>query len=98
MTPEGAFGQLLGLGKAWRVLAARLGASFSTFLLKVEETPYLWPEGSMRTGTPVVCHDHFEPMQWRHFSVFNKECVIVCVLPRGRRGDDGKVYRVTPPW
>jgi hypothetical protein len=22
----------------------------------------------------------------------------VCALPRGRRGDDGKVYRVIPPW
>jgi transposase len=37
-------------------------------------------------------------MQWRHLNVFNKECVIVCALPRGRRGDAGKVYRVTPPW
>jgi hypothetical protein len=24
--------------------------------------------------------------------------VIVCALRQGRRGDDGKVYRVTPPW
>ena len=30
--------------------------------------------------------------------LFDKECVIVCALPRGRRGNDGKVYRVTPPW
>ncbi len=37
-------------------------------------------------------------MQWRHLNVFNMECVNVCALPRGRRGDDGKVYRVTPPW
>ena len=37
-------------------------------------------------------------MQWRHLNVFNKECVIVFALPRGRRGDDSKVYRVTPPW
>jgi transposase len=37
-------------------------------------------------------------MQWRHLNVFNKECVIVCALPRGRRSNDGKVYRVTPPW
>jgi len=98
MTPEETFGQLLGLGKAWRVVEARLEASSSTFLLKVEETPHLWPEESTRAGTPVTCHDHVEPMQWRHLNVFNKECVIVCALPRGRRGDDGKVYRVTPPW
>jgi transposase len=37
-------------------------------------------------------------MQWRHLNVFNKEFVIVCALPRGHRINDGKVYRVTPPW
>ncbi|MEY3535254.1 MAG: hypothetical protein RLZZ582_830, partial [Verrucomicrobiota bacterium] len=36
-------------------------------------------------------------MRWRHLNVFNKECVIVCALPRGRRANDGKMYRVTPP-
>ena len=89
---------MLGLGKAWRVVEARLEASSSTFVLSVKETAELWPEESARAGTKVTCHDHVEPMQWRHLNVFNKECVIVCSLPRGRRGDDGKVYRVTPPW
>ena len=89
---------MLGLGKAWRVVKARLEASSSTFVLSVKETAELWPEESARAGTKVTCHDHVEPMQWRHLNVFNKECVIVCALPRGRRGDDGKVYRVTPPW
>ena len=98
MTPEQTFGQLLGLGKSWNVVESRFEAESSTFFLKVEETPELWPEESARAGTPVVCHDHVEPMQWRHLNVFNKECVIVCALPRGRRGDDNKVYRVTPPW
>jgi len=98
MTPEQTFGQLLGLGKAWRVAEARFEASSSTFVLRVEETAELWPEESARAGTRVTCHDHVEPMEWRHLNVFNKECVIVCALPRGRRGDDGKVYRVTPPW
>ena len=98
MTPEETFGQLLGLGKAWRVVEARLEASSSTFVLSVKETAELWPEESARAGTKVTCQDHVEPMQWRHLNVFNKECVIVCALPRGRRGDDGKVYRVTPPW
>ena len=96
MTPEETFGQLLGLGKAWRVVEARLEASM--FVLKVEETPDLWPEESARAGTPVTCYDHVEPMQWRHLNVFNKECVIVCALPRGRRANDGTVYRMTPPW
>lgn len=98
MTPEQTFGQLLGLGKSWNVVESRFEAESSTFFLKVEETPELWPEESARAGIPVVCHDHVEPMQWRHLNVFNKECVIVCALPRGRRGDDSKVYRVTPPW
>ena len=98
MTPEQTFGQLLGLGKSWKVVESRFEPESSTFFLKVEETPELWPEESARAGTPVVCHDHVEPMQWRHLNVFNKECVIVCALPRGRQGDDSKVYRVTPPW
>ena len=98
MTPEQTFGQLLGLGKSWKVVESRFEAESSTFFLKVEETPELWPEESARARTPVTCHDHVEPMQWRHLNVFNKECVIVCALPRGRRGDDSKVYRVTPPW
>ncbi len=89
---------MLGLGKAWPVAQAQLEASSSTFLLKMDEMPHLWPEKSTRAGTPVTCHDHVQPMQWRHLKVFNKECIIVCALPRGRRGDDGKVYRVTPPW
>jgi hypothetical protein len=87
---------LLGLGKIWRVLEARFEAKFSTFFLKVEEKPELWPEESVRARTPVVFHDHVKPMQWRHLNVFNKECVIVCALPRGRRGDDSKEF-VTPP-
>ncbi|MEN9603162.1 MAG: hypothetical protein RIS56_2768, partial [Verrucomicrobiota bacterium] len=80
------------------MVESRFEAESSTFFLKVEETPDLWPEESARAGTPVTGHDHVEPMQWRHLNVFNKECVIVCALPRGRRGDDSKVYRVTPPW
>ena len=80
------------------MVEARLEANASTFVLKVEETSELWPDESARARTPVTCHGHVEPMQWRHLNVFNKECVIVCALPRGRRGDDSKVYRVTPPW
>ncbi len=41
MTPEETFGQLLGLGKAWRVVEAGLDAKASAFVLKVEETPEL---------------------------------------------------------
>jgi hypothetical protein len=57
------------------------------FVLKVEETPDLWPEESARAGTPVTCYDHVEPMQWRHLNVFNKECMIVYALSRGCRSN-----------
>jgi hypothetical protein len=56
MTPEETFGQLLGLGTAWRVVEALLEANSSTFMLKVEETSALWPEESPRAGNPVICH------------------------------------------
>ena len=98
MTPEETFSQLLGLGKSWHVVRTEFEEKSSTFVICVKETAELWPEESGRAGTTVTCYDHVEPMQWRHLNVFNKECVIVCALPRGRRSDDGKVYRVTPPW
>jgi hypothetical protein len=79
------------------VVEAQFEPESSTFLLKVEETLYLCPEEGVRAGTPVGWHDHVELMQWRYLNVFNKECVIVCALPRGWPGDDVKVYRVTPP-
>jgi transposase len=47
---------------------------------------------------PVTCHNHIEPMQSERLKVFNKGCVIVCALPRRRRSNEGKVYRVTQPW
>ena len=97
MTPEETFGQLLGLGDAWRAVEARLEASSATFVLKLEKTAAFWPAERARAGTTVTCNDHVEPLLWRHLNVFNKECVIVCALPRGCRSNDGKVYRVTPP-
>ena len=91
MAPGETFGQLLGLGSAWRVVEARLDESSTRFVLKVEETASLCPEENYRGGTPVASHDHVETTQWQHFNVFDKECLIVCALPRGRRFDDGEV-------
>lgn len=73
-------------------------AKENTFVIAVEETTKLWEQESSRLKQKVTCYDHVAPMQWRHLNVFNKECVIVCALPRGRCALDGKVYRVTPPW
>jgi hypothetical protein len=41
MTSEEALGQLLGLGKAWLVVEARLKVSLPTFMLNFEETAAL---------------------------------------------------------
>ena len=98
MTPEQTFEQLLGLGSSWKVVRTEYEADRNTFVICVEETPTLWVEESARNGCAVTCYDHVEPMQWRHLNVFNKECVIVSALPRGKRSQDGKIYRVTPPW
>ncbi len=81
MKPEKTVGQLLELGKAWRVVEARIKASPLTIMLTVEEKAALWPEKSARAGTPVTCHDHIKTMHWRHLNVFNKECVIVGAQP-----------------
>src|SRR5208282_4526729 len=98
MTPEQTFEQLLGLGTSWKVVRTDYETERNTFVICVEETEALWPEESAKLGQPVSCYDHVEPMQWRHLNVFNKECVIVSALPRGRRSQDGAIYRVTPPW
>jgi transposase len=98
MTPEETFHQLLGLGQSWKVMRTDYEAEQNTFVICVGETEALWAEESQKCGQAVSCYDHVEPMQWRHLNVFNKECVIVSALPRGRRKDDGVIYRVTPPW
>ena len=97
-TPEETFEKLLGLGESWRVIRAEYEADKQTFVICVEETAKLWEEESARLGQRVSCYDHVAPVQWRHLNVFNKECVIVSALPRGKRAVDGGVYRVTPPW
>ena len=98
MTPEETFQQLLGLGESWRVVRTEFESTRNTFVICVEETARLWEEESLKCKQRVTCYDHVEPMMWRHLNVFNKECVIVTALPRGRRHDDKAIYRVTPPW
>jgi transposase len=98
MTPEQTFEQLLNLGASWKVVSTEYEQKENTFVICVSETEALWGEESTKWGQEVTCYDHVEPMQWRHLNVFNKECVIVSALPRGRRKKDGSIYRVTPPW
>jgi len=98
MTPEHMLEQLLGLGTDWKVLRTEFEVEHNTFVISVSETEALWPEESAKCGQTVTGYDPVEPMPWRHLNVFNKECVIVSAWPRGRRSQDGTIYRVTPPW
>lgn len=95
----------MGLGDEWRVISTHYEMAKNTFVIAIEETAKLWPGETRRNGWKTTCYDHVEPMQWRHLNVFNKECVIVCALPRGQYLDENdsyrgtvKTYRVTPPW
>ena len=75
---------MLRLGKAWRLVEARLEASTSTLLVEVEEAAAFWPEESARGEIPVTCHDYVEQMQWRYLDFFKNEFVIVCDLHASR--------------
>jgi hypothetical protein len=57
VTAEETFGWLLQPGRACRVLEAQIESEPSTLVLKVQESPELWPEQSARAGTSVVIHD-----------------------------------------
>lgn len=100
MKPEDMFGRMLGLGDAWEVTEARYQEAEKRFVLRVRETDRLWPtERCPHDGaTGIRCYDHVGELEWRHLNVFDKECLIVCVLPRGQCRQCGRVYRVTPPW
>jgi len=97
MEIEQVFSQVLDLGEEWRIKRVNFREKERAFIVEVEETEALWPGESRREGGTVSCYDHVGPLRWRHLNVFNCECVIECRLPRGKR-EDGRVYRVTPPW
>lgn len=97
-TPEATFHRLLGLDDCWEVIRLDYKEKANEFLIEVRETSQLWQKERQRLGQAVSGYDHVEPMRWRHLNVFNKECEIICALPRGKRSQDGQVYRVPPPW
>ena len=89
---------IAGPWESLRVLEARIEASSSTFLLKVNESPQLWPEKSTRTGIPLVIHDQVAKSPVRRHSARERSCARIgrgspgwrCVL-RAATG-----YRHTP--
>ena len=99
MTPEKLFGDILNLGKSWEIRNVDYNSPGNKVYLVVGETKHLWEQEKCgKDGGSVSCYDHVEAREWRHLNVFNKECVIICSLPRGKCSVCGQIYRVTPPW
>jgi hypothetical protein len=90
----GAFGQLMELGNALRVVEAP--PAVPMFLLNAAGTRDLWAEESSCSGTSADFDNRAVPMQWGHLNVVNKEYLIVFRRRRGRRVNEGTVHRVTP--
>ena len=87
---------LLGVGTAWRVGEALLDANSSRLAFNLEKTAWSLEDEFARAGATVILDLYVEPMLWRYLTDLCVECVIAGARPRGRRGDDGKVYRNRP--
>jgi transposase len=99
MTPEKLFHELLGLGLNWEVSESRFERESGTVFLEMRETAQLWETARCpKDGGLVFCYDHTERLTWRHLNVFQHQCQITCLLPRGKCRQCGHVFRVRPPW
>jgi len=72
----------------------------SKVLIRVEETPALWPQESCPHcgGQTVRGYDHAPERRWRHLNVCQLQSEIVCALPRGECQSCRKIYTVRAPW
>lgn len=100
MIPEQVFQQILALGEAWRVSRMDYVEAESKVLIRVEETPALWPQESCpHCGHKTVRgYDHAPERRWRHLNVCQLQSEIVCALPRGECQSCRKIYTVRAPW
>ena len=100
MIPEKMFQQILALGEAWRVVCVDYQEKESKVLIRVEETPALWPQESCPHcgGQTVRGYDHAPERRWRHLNVCQLQSEIVCALPRGECQSCRKIYTVRAPW
>ncbi len=100
MIPEKVFQQILALGEAWRVNRMDYVEQESQVLIRIEDTPALWPQESCPhcNCKSVRGYDHAPERRWRHLNVCQLQSAIVCALPRGECQDCRKVYTVRAPW
>ena len=100
MIPEKVFQKILVLGDGWRVQGVDYIEKESKVLIRIEETPELWP-GEVCPhckSKGVGGYDHAPERRWRHLNVCQLQSEIVCALPRGQCRDCKKVYTVRAPW
>jgi transposase len=100
MIPEKVFEKILVLGNGWRVQGVDYIEKESKVLIRIEETPVLWPgEVCPHCKSKAVGgYDHAPERRWRHLNVCQLQSEIVCALPRGQCRDCKKVYTVRAPW
>ena len=100
MIPEKVFHQILALGDAWRVSRVDYLEKDQKVVIRVEETPALWPsQECLHCGHKSVSgYDHAPERSWRHLNVCQLESEIACALPRGRCSDCQRVFTIKAPW
>jgi transposase len=98
--PEKLFEQLLALGDGWRVKAVDYVEAEGKVLIRVEETPRLWPGQKCPhcASASVGGYDHAPERSWRHLNVCQLESQIICALPRGQCQECQSVFTVRAPW
>ena len=100
MIPEKVFHQILALGDAWRVNRVDYQEQARKVVIRVEETPALWPavECPHCGRKSVRGYDHAPARTWRHLNVCQLESEIACALPRGECLACQRVFTVQAPW
>ena len=84
MIPEKVFHQILALGEGWRVSRVDYVEKERKVLIRIEETPALWPGQSCPhcECKAVSGYDHAPERRWRHLNVCQLQSEVVGALPR----------------
>lgn len=100
MIPEKVFHQILALGDGWRVSRVDYQEKERKVVIRVEETPALWPSQTCpHCGRKNVRgYDHAPARTWRHLNVCQLESEIASALPRGECQDCQRVFTAKAPW
>jgi transposase len=100
MIPEKVFHQILALGNAWRVSRVDYQDKERKVVIRVEDTPALWPTQKCPfCGCATVRgYDHAPERTWRYLNVCQLESEIASGLPRGECQDCRRGFTVKAAW